>query len=162
MEQNTNQLPGIPGVVSEAFLGSQYGPPTGSYKSEPLKYGLAPNYQAPLSNLTCGVPALLTHRPVFSTQLPTQYLNAEGSVQASSYNRGPMTGPYGAPAMMTGANPQIAHTHVPGSTGLSSVYMTAVQHPHQYPLSKPYGQPSLGAWSARDLADLRSKCLFTI
>lgn len=163
-EQNTNQVPHIPGAGSDAFLGSQYGPPPTSYKSEPLRYGLVPNYnsQGALSDLTCGVPALLTGRPLFSTQIPQQYLSAEGSLQASSYHIGPLAGPYGVPAVMTGANPQIAHSHVPGSTGLSSVYMTAGQHPHQYPLSKAYGQPSMGAWSTRDLADLRSKSVFII
>lgn len=158
----TNQVHKIPGAGSEPFLGSQYGPPPTSYKSEPLQYALAQNSQGALSDLTCGVPALLTGRSHFSTQLPQQYLSTEGSMQASSYHIGPLAGPYGVPAVMTGANPQIAHAHVPGSTGLSSVYLTAGQHPHQYPISKPFGQPSIGAWSARDLADLRSKCMFII
>ncbi|MCJ8728567.1 hypothetical protein PDJAM_G00005970 [Pangasius djambal] len=160
MEQNTNQVPNIAGAGSEAFLGSQYGPPPTSYKSEPLRYGLAPNSQGALPDLNCGVPTLLTGRSLFhssGTQLPQQYLSAEGSLQASSYHIGPLAGLYGVPAVMTGANPQIAHTHVPGATGLSSVYMTAGQHPHHYPLSKPYGQPSMGAWSARDLADLKTQ-----
>ncbi|MCI4374421.1 hypothetical protein PGIGA_G00006070 [Pangasianodon gigas] len=156
MEQNTNQVPNIAGAGSEAFLGSQYGPPPTSYKSEPLRYGLAPNSQGALSDPNCGVPTLLTGRSLFSTQLPQQYLSAEGSLQASSYHIGPVAGLYGVPAVMTGA-PQIAHTHVPGATGLSSVYMTTGQHPHHYPLSKPYGQPSMGAWSARDLADLKTQ-----
>ncbi|KAB5586795.1 hypothetical protein PHYPO_G00005640 [Pangasianodon hypophthalmus] len=157
MEQDTNQVPNIAGARSEAFLGSQYGPPPTSYKSEPLRYGLAPNSQGALSDLTCGVPTLLTGRSLFSTQLPQQYLSTEGSLQASSYHIGPVAGLYGVPAVMTGANPQIAHAHVPGATGLSSVYMTTGQHPHHYPLSKPYGQPSMGAWSARDLADLKTQ-----
>ncbi|XP_017329785.2 centrosomal protein of 192 kDa isoform X1 [Ictalurus punctatus] len=159
MEQNTNKVPDFPGAGSEAFLGSQYLPPPTTYKSEPLRYGLAPNYnsQGALSDLTCGIPTILTGRSLFSTQLPQQYLGAEGSLQASSYHIGPLAGPYGVPAVMTGANSQIANTHVPGSTGLPSVYMTAGQHPHQYPLSKPYGQPSMTAWSARDLADLRTQ-----
>lgn len=157
IDQNTNQASNIPGAAME-----QYGPHPTSYKSEPLRYGLAPISQGAMSDLTCGVPAILTGCSLFSTQLPQQYLGTEGSLQATSYHIGPLTGPFGVSAVMTGASPQIAHAHVPGSTGLSSVYMTAGQHPHQYPLSKPYGQPSIGAWSARDLADLRSKYLFIV
>lgn len=162
MEKNNSQVPNIPGARSEAFLGSQYGPHPTTYKSEPLRYGLSVNSQIAMSDQTCGIPAILTGQSLFSTQLPRQYLSTEGSSQASSYHIGPLAGPYGVPAVMTGASSQIAHTHVPGSTGLSSVYMIAGQHPHQYPLSKPYGQPSMGAWSARDLADLRSKSLFIV
>ncbi|XP_060778074.1 centrosomal protein of 192 kDa isoform X3 [Neoarius graeffei] len=156
MAQNINQVPHIPGAGSEGFLGSQFGPPPTSYKPEPLRYGLVPNYnsQGALSDLACGVSALLTGRSLFSTQIPQQYLSTEGSLQASSYHIGPLAGPY---SVMAGANPPIAHSHVPGSTGLSSVYMTAGQHPPQYALSKVYGQPSMGAWSARDLADLRTQ-----
>ncbi|XP_058246905.1 centrosomal protein of 192 kDa isoform X1 [Hemibagrus wyckioides] len=155
MEQNIKQVTNNPAAGSEAFLGSQYGPPATSYKSESLRYGLAPNSQGALSDLNCGVPNLLTGRSLFSTQVPQQYLSTEGSLQASSYHIGPMAGSYGVPAMMAGADPQISH--VPGSTGLSSVFMTAGQRPHQYPLSKPYGQPIMGAWSGRNLADPRTQ-----
>lgn len=160
MEQNIKQVTNNPSAGSEAFFGSQYGPPATSYKSESLRYGLAPNSQGALSDLNCGIPNLLNGRPLFSTQVPQQYLSTEGSLQASSYHIGPIAGSYGVPAVMAGADPQIAH--VPGSTGLSSVFMTAGQHPHQYPLSKPYRQPIMGAWSGRDLADPRSKCLFIV
>lgn len=152
MEQTT-QVPNIPDTRSEPFLSAQYGPPSTSYKSETLRYGLAPNSQGVLSDLTCGVPTLLSGQSLFSTQLPQQYLSTDGS-----YHIGPLAGPYGVPAVISGANPQI--THVPISTGLSSVFMAASQHPHQYAPNKHYVQASIGAWSARDLADLRSKCLF--
>ncbi|KAK3551397.1 hypothetical protein QTP70_016635 [Hemibagrus guttatus] len=153
MEQNIKQVTNNPAAGSEAFLGSQYGPPATSYKSEALRYGLAPNSQGALSDLNCGVPNLLTGRPLFTQQ----YLSTEGSLQASSYHIGPMAGSYGVPAVMAGADPQIAHAHVPGSTGLSSVFMTAVQHPHQYPHSKPYGHPIMGSWSGRELADPKTQ-----
>ncbi|XP_027005077.2 centrosomal protein of 192 kDa isoform X2 [Tachysurus fulvidraco] len=156
MDPNTKQITNIPGAGSEAFHGSQYGLPPTNYKSEPLRYGLAPDYQGALTDLNCGVPNL-TARSLFSTQVPQQYMSTEGSLQTSSYHIGPIAGSYGVPAVIAGANPQIAHAHVPGSKGLPSVYMTAGQHLHQYPLSKPYGQPIVGAWSARDLADLRTQ-----
>ncbi|XP_046702949.1 centrosomal protein of 192 kDa isoform X2 [Silurus meridionalis] len=155
MEQSTKQVSNIPGAGSGAFLDSNFGHPTSSYKSEPLRYGLAPNAQGALSDLTGGVSAHLTGQSLFSTQLPQHYLNTDGSLQAPSYHIGPLAGPYGMPAVMTGANSQAAQTHVPGTTGLSSVYMTAGQHPHHYPLSKAYGQPSMGAWCVRDVADFR-------
>ncbi|KAI5618124.1 centrosomal protein of 192 kDa isoform X2, partial [Silurus asotus] len=155
MEQSTKQVSNIPGAGSGAFLDSNYGHPTSSYKSEPLRYGLAPNTQGALSDLTGGVSAHLTGQSLFSTQLPQHYLNTDGSLQAPSYHIGPLAGPYGMPAAMTGADPQAAQTHVPGTTGLSSVYMTAGQHHHHYPLSKAYGQPSMGTWCVRDVADFR-------
>ncbi|KAF5896116.1 centrosomal protein, partial [Clarias magur] len=157
VEQNITQVPNTHGTGSEAVHGSQYAPPPTSYTSEHLRYGFAPNSQGTLSDLTCGVPTLLPGRSLFSTRLPQQYLGGDASLQASSYPIGPLTGPYSVPAVISGTNPHIAHAHVPGSTGLSSVYITAGQH--QYPLSKPYGQPSMAAWSARDLADLRSQVI---
>lgn len=160
VEQNITQVPNTHGTGGEAVHGSQYAPPPTSYTSEHLRYGLAPNSQGTLSDLTCGVPTLQPGRSLFTTQLPQQYLGGDASLQASSYPIGPLTGPYSVPTVISGTNPHIAHTHVPGSRGLSSVYITAGQH--QYPLSKPYGQPSMASWSARDLADLRSKCFSCI
>ncbi|KAM9489510.1 centrosomal protein of 192 kDa [Clarias gariepinus] len=157
VEQNITQVPNTHGTGGEAVHGSQYAPPPTSYTSEHLRYGLAPNSQGTLSDLTCGVPTLQPGRSLFTTQLPQQYLGRDASLQASSYPIGPLTGPYSVPTVISGTNPHIAHTHVPGSTGLSSVYITAGQH--QYPLSKPYGQPSMASWSARDLADLRSQVI---
>ncbi|XP_072535710.1 centrosomal protein of 192 kDa isoform X2 [Salminus brasiliensis] len=162
MEQNTQQVPNLSGTGSEAFLGSRYGIPSSShYKSEDLRYGLGPGYnsQGTLPDITTGVPTLLTGRSLFSTQMAQQYLNSEGSLQASSYHLGTLAGPYSVPALMAGANPQIGPAYVPGQTSMSSGYMKAGQHPHQYPLGKPYGQPSLGTWAARDLNDLRTQVI---
>uniref|UniRef100_A0A8B9KK80 Centrosomal protein 192 n=1 Tax=Astyanax mexicanus TaxID=7994 RepID=A0A8B9KK80_ASTMX len=161
MEQNSQQVPSISGTGSEAFLGSRYTVPSSSlYKSEDLRYGLGPSYNSQggtLPDLTTGMPTLLTGRSLFSTQMAQRYLNSEGPLQPSSYHLGSMTGPYGVPSLMTGANPQMGSHYVPGQTNLSSAYMNAGQHPHQYPLGKPYGQSTLGPWASRDLTDLTSK-----
>ncbi|XP_007250498.3 centrosomal protein of 192 kDa isoform X2 [Astyanax mexicanus] len=161
MEQNSQQGPSISGTGSEAFLGSRYTVPSSSlYKSEDLRYGLGPSYNSQggtLPDLTTGMPTLLTGRSLFSTQMAQQYLNSEGPLQPSSYHLGSMTGPYGVPSLMTGANPQMGSHYVPGQTNLSSAYMNAGQHPHQYPLGKPYGQSTLGPWASRDLTDLTTQ-----
>ncbi|XP_035386391.1 centrosomal protein of 192 kDa isoform X2 [Electrophorus electricus] len=151
-EQGTNPLPNISGPGTEAFFCSRYVLPSSTYKPEDLRYRLTT--QGALSDLTSGLPTLLTGRSIFSTQLAQQYFNTEGP---SSYHLGALAGPYGLSAAIPSANPHIGHAHVPGPAGLSSAYMNAGQHPHQYPLSKPYGQPIVGAWSARDLADLTSQ-----
>ncbi|XP_036441100.1 LOW QUALITY PROTEIN: centrosomal protein of 192 kDa [Colossoma macropomum] len=159
IQQGTQQVSSISGTGSEAFCGSRYGVPTSSlYKSDDLRCGLPPNNSshAALSDLTTGVPTLLTGQSLFNTQLSQQYLNSERPLQASSCHLGTLAGPYGVPAMLTGANPQLGPAYVPGPTGMSSGYINGGQH-HQYSLTKTYGQPSLGMWSASDLTDLRTQ-----
>ncbi len=116
-------------------------------------YGSIPSYtsQGALKNL----PNLLTGHSLFSSQLAQQYLSSEGPLHAPRYQIG---GLYGVSAAVPAANPSMEHMHVPGHASLQSGYMNSgQQHPPQYPVSKTYGQPSVGSWTARDLADLRSK-----
>uniref|UniRef100_A0A672PXX5 Centrosomal protein 192 n=1 Tax=Sinocyclocheilus grahami TaxID=75366 RepID=A0A672PXX5_SINGR len=50
------------------------------------------------------------------------------------------------------------NTFMPTPDHYKSGYLNSgQQHPPQYPVSKTYGQPSVGSWAARDLADLRSE-----
>ncbi|KAI4871290.1 hypothetical protein NFI96_019814 [Prochilodus magdalenae] len=157
LEQNT-QVSSVSGTGSEAFCGSRYGIPSSSVcKAGDLRYGLAPNYNAQgiLSDLAVGGPSLLNGRSLFNTQLPQQYLNSEGPLQPSTYSLGTLAAPYSVPTMIAGANPQMGPAYVHQQTSMSSGYMNGGQH--QYPLGKPYGQPTLGMWSARDLTDLRTQ-----
>ncbi|XP_037393064.1 centrosomal protein of 192 kDa [Pygocentrus nattereri] len=159
IQQSTQQVSSLSGTGSEALCGTHYGVPISSlYKSDDLRYGLAPNNnsQGTLSDLTTGVPTLLTGQSLFNTQLSQQYLNSERPLQASSCHLGTIAGPYGVSAMLTGANPQIGPAYVPGPTSMSSGYINGGQR-HQYSLPKTYGQPSLGMWSASDLTDLRTQ-----
>lgn len=121
-----------------------------------LTYGSVPSYtsQGALTNL----PNLLTGRSLFGSQLAQQYLSSEGPLHAHPYQIGGSSGLYGVSAAVPSANPSMGHMHVPGHTSLQSGYLNSgQQHPTQYPVSKTYGQPSVGSWAARDLADLRSK-----
>ncbi|XP_076844541.1 centrosomal protein of 192 kDa [Brachyhypopomus gauderio] len=151
-EQIANRVPNISGPGTEHFFHSRYVLPSSTYKPEDFRYGLTT--RGALSDLTPGVQTLLTGQSLLSTQLAQQYLNTEGP---SSYHLGALAGPYGLSAVMPGVNPHIGSAHVPGTAGLSSAYMNSTPHPHQYPLGKPYGQPSVGTWSTRDLADLTSQ-----
>lgn len=124
--------------------------------ADDLKYGPVPSYssQGALSNL----PSHLTGHSLFSSQLAQQYLSSEGPLHAPSYQIGGPSGLYGVSAAMSAANPSMGHMHVPGSTSLQSGYLNSgQQHPPHYPVSKSYGQPSVGSWAARDMGDLRSE-----
>ncbi|XP_056098756.1 centrosomal protein of 192 kDa [Rhinichthys klamathensis goyatoka] len=126
--------------------------------ADDLTYGPVPSYssQGLLPNLS----SLLTGRSLFSSQLAQQYLSSEGPLHAPPYQIGGPSGLYGVSATMPPANPSMGHMHVPGSTSLQSGYLnTGQQHPSHYPVSKTYGQPSVGSWAARDLADLRTQVI---
>lgn len=126
--------------------------------TDDLTYGASTNYsaQGALANLPSGVPNLLTGRSLFGPQLAQQYLSSEGSLHTPAYQLGGPSGLYGVSATMTGGNPPIGHLHVPGPSSLQSGYMNTGQHHRpQYSIDKTYGQPSVGSWAARDLADLR-------
>ncbi|XP_066539103.1 centrosomal protein of 192 kDa [Hoplias malabaricus] len=155
MEQNTRPLPNISGTGSEAVCGLRYGVPISSiYKSDDLRYGLAANYnsQCTLPDTATSVPAPLTGRSLFSTHLGQQYVNSEGPLQGSSYHLGTLSRPYGMPAVTTGPSPQIAPAYVPGPANMSAGFMNP-----PYTFNKPFGQPSLGTWSARDITELRTQ-----
>ncbi|KAK7157334.1 hypothetical protein R3I93_008726 [Phoxinus phoxinus] len=126
--------------------------------TDDFAYGPVPSYssQGPLPNFS----SLLTGRSHFSSQLAQQYLSSEGPLHAPPYQIGGPSGLYGGSAAMPPANPSMGHMHVPGSTSLQSGYLnTGQQHPPHYPVSKTYGQPSVGSWAARDLADLRTQVI---
>lgn len=129
--------------------------------ADDMTYGASTNYstQGALVNLPSGVPNLLTGRSLFGPQLAQQYLSSEGSLHTPAYQLVGPCGLYGVSATMSGGNPHVGHMHVPGPS-LQSGYMNTGQHPSQYPVGKNYGQPSVGSWAARDLADLRSECDF--
>ncbi|XP_016121826.1 uncharacterized protein, partial [Sinocyclocheilus grahami] len=92
----------------------------------------------------------------YGSQLAQQYLSSEGPLHAPPYQIGGPSGLYGVSAAVPAANPSMGHMHVPGHTSLQSGYLNSgQQHPPQYPVNKNYGQPSVGSWAARDLADLR-------
>lgn len=121
-----------------------------------LTYGPVPSYssQGALSNL----PSHITGRSLFSSQLVQQYLSSEVPLHAPPYQIAGPSGLYGVSAAMPTANPSMGHMQVPGSTSLQSGYLNSgQQHPPHYPVSKTYGQQSVGSWAARDLADLRSE-----
>ncbi len=120
--------------------------------ADDLTYGSVPSYtsQGALTNL----PNPLTGCSLFSSQLAQQYLSSEGPLHAPPYQIGGPSGLYGVSA----TNPSMGHMHVPRHTRLQSGYQNSgQQHPPQYPVSKTYGQPSVGSWAARDLVDLKSK-----
>lgn len=147
---DTHQL--LPRVFGS---GSRYG------IADDLTYGTGTNYssQGALANLPSGVPNLLTGRCLFGPQLAQQYLSSEGSLHTPAYQLGGPSGLYGVSATISGGNPPMAHMHVSGPSSLQSGYLTAGQHPSQYQVGNTYGQPSVGSWAARDLADL-SECGF--
>ncbi|XP_016300149.1 centrosomal protein of 192 kDa isoform X2 [Sinocyclocheilus anshuiensis] len=119
--------------------------------ADDLTYGPVPSYtsQGALPNL----PNHLTGRSLFSSQLAKQYLSLEGPLHAPPYQ-------IGGPSGLYAANPSMGHMLVPGHTSLQSGYLNSgQQHPPQYPVSKTYGQPSVGSWAARDLADLRTQVM---
>ncbi|XP_059423364.1 centrosomal protein of 192 kDa isoform X2 [Carassius carassius] len=122
--------------------------------ADDMTHGSVPGYtsQGALTNL----PNLLTGRCLFSSQLAQQYLSSEGPLHAPPYQIGGPSGIYGVSAAVPAGNPSMGHMHVPGHTSLQSGYLNSgQQHPPQYPVSKTYGQPSVGSWAGRDLADLR-------
>ncbi|XP_016423165.1 centrosomal protein of 192 kDa-like [Sinocyclocheilus rhinocerous] len=119
--------------------------------ADDLTYGPVPSYtsQGALPNL----PNHLTGHSLFSSQLAQQYLSLEGPLHAPPYQ-------IGGPSGLYAANPSMGHMLVPGHTSLQSGYLNSgQQHPPQYPVSKTYGQPSVGSWAARDLADLRTQVM---
>ncbi|RXN05911.1 centrosomal protein of 192 kDa-like [Labeo rohita] len=123
--------------------------------ADDLTYGPVPSYnsQGALANL-------LTGRSLFSSQLAQQYLSSEGPLHAPPYQIGGPSGLYGVSAAMPTANPSMGHMHVPGHTSLQSGYLNSgQQHPPQYPVNKTYGQPNVGSWASRDLADLRTQVM---
>uniref|UniRef100_A0A8C1PIS9 Centrosomal protein 192 n=1 Tax=Cyprinus carpio TaxID=7962 RepID=A0A8C1PIS9_CYPCA len=122
--------------------------------ADDLTHGSVPSYtsQGAMTNL----PNHLTGRCCFSSQLAQQYLSSEGPLHAPPYQIGGPSGLYGVSASVPAGNPSMGHMHVPGHTSLQSGYLNSgQQHPPQYPVSKTCGQPSVGSWAARDLADLR-------
>ncbi|XP_016418921.1 centrosomal protein of 192 kDa isoform X3 [Sinocyclocheilus rhinocerous] len=126
--------------------------------ADDLTYGPVPSYtsQGALPNL----PNHLTGHSLFSSQLAQQYLSSEGPLHAPPYQIGGSSGLYGVSAAVPAANPSMGHMHVPGHTSLQSGYLNSgQQHPPQYPVSKNYGQPSVGSWAARDLADFRTQVM---
>ncbi|XP_067257342.1 centrosomal protein of 192 kDa isoform X1 [Chanodichthys erythropterus] len=155
---NIQQPPGTATEPAHQLLPHVLGSGSCFGVADDLKYGPVPSYssQGALSNL----PSHLTGHSLFSSQLAQQYLSSEGPLHAPSYQIGGPPGLYGVSAAMSAANPSMGHMHVPGSTSLQSGYLNSgQQHPPHYPVSKSYGQPSVGSWAARDMGDLRTQVM---
>ncbi|XP_030637553.1 centrosomal protein of 192 kDa [Chanos chanos] len=163
VDQAAQQWPNVSAAPNEHVPGSRYGLPPPSYSAEELRYGPVPNNyssQGALLDLAGGVPTLLTGRSLFGSQLAQQYLGPDVPLHAGSYHvAAPSGGLFGVPAAVPGTNPPIGHLQAPGPGSLTAGYLNGVplQHPHQYPIGKPYNQLNLGTWTARDLVDIQTQ-----
>ncbi|XP_052003508.1 centrosomal protein of 192 kDa-like isoform X2 [Xyrauchen texanus] len=150
-----------PGTATEQLLPNVLGSGSRFGIADDLTYGSVPSYSSlgAMPNHPTTVPTLLTGCSLFSTQLAQQYLGSEGPLHAPAYQiRGP-SGLYGVSAAVSGANPSMGHMHVPRPANLQYGYLNTGSHPPQFPVSKNYGQPSVGSWAAQDLADLRTQVI---